>query len=112
MVDFAQVKTAPGPDLLTPDNAVMLFVDHQPQMFFGTGSGDRTAIINSTVGLEGVPLGAGVPDHGGQPGTQQILRDRVRLYPYRVGAVEHGAGHLLGCPPGPPSRRPGSCRGR
>lgn len=29
----------------------MLFVDHQPQMFFGTGSGDRTAIINATVGL-------------------------------------------------------------
>ncbi|MGV9346175.1 hydrolase [Streptomyces spiralis] len=51
MVDFAQVKAAPSPDLLTPDNAVVLFVDHQPQMFFGTGSGDRTAIINSTVGL-------------------------------------------------------------
>ncbi|MEW2619226.1 hydrolase [Streptomyces sp. NPDC048106] len=51
MVDFAQVKAAPSPDLLTPDNAVMLFVDHQPQMFFGTGSGDRTSIINSTVGL-------------------------------------------------------------
>ena len=26
-------------------------MDHQPQMFFGTGSGDRTAIINATVGL-------------------------------------------------------------
>ncbi|MBC2865212.1 hydrolase [Streptomyces mexicanus] len=51
MVDFAQVKAAPSPDLLTPDNAVMLFVDHQPQMFFGTGSGDRTSIINSTIGL-------------------------------------------------------------
>ncbi|UKY48936.1 hydrolase [Streptomyces inhibens] len=45
------VSAAPSPDLLTPDNAVMLFVDHQPQMFFGTGSSDRTAIINSTVGL-------------------------------------------------------------
>ncbi|WP_033218695.1 hydrolase [Kitasatospora phosalacinea] len=51
MIDFAQVKAAPGPDLLTPENAVVLFVDHQPQMFFGTGSGDRTSIINSTVGL-------------------------------------------------------------
>ncbi|MFD0280033.1 hydrolase [Kitasatospora sp. NPDC127111] len=51
MVDFAEVVAAPSPDLLTPDNAVMLFVDHQPQMFFGVGSGDRTAIINSTVGL-------------------------------------------------------------
>ncbi|MFF4161278.1 hydrolase [Streptomyces sp. NPDC001678] len=51
MVDFTQVSATPSPDLLTPDNAVMLFVDHQPQMFFGTGSGDRTAIINATVGL-------------------------------------------------------------
>jgi nicotinamidase-related amidase len=51
MFDAAQVKAAPSADLLTPDNAVMVFVDHQPQMFFGTGSGDRAAIINSTVGL-------------------------------------------------------------
>ncbi|MER6304048.1 hydrolase [Kitasatospora sp. NPDC001539] len=51
MVDFTKVSATPSPDLLTPDNAVVLFVDHQPQMFFGTGSGDRTAIINATVGL-------------------------------------------------------------
>ncbi|MGW3451463.1 hydrolase [Streptomyces sp. NPDC001076] len=51
MVDIAQVTAAPSPDLLTPDNCAVLFVDHQPQMFFGTGSGDRTAIINSTLGL-------------------------------------------------------------
>lgn len=51
MFDIANVKAAPSPDLLTPDNAVMLFVDHQPQMFFGTGSGDRTAIVNATAGL-------------------------------------------------------------
>ncbi|MDQ1006712.1 nicotinamidase-related amidase [Streptomyces sp. V4I23] len=49
--DLDNVSAAPSPDLLTPDNAVMLFVDHQPQMFFGTGSGDRGAIINNTVGL-------------------------------------------------------------
>ncbi|MGW0632377.1 hypothetical protein ACWD27_39370, partial [Streptomyces sp. NPDC002758] len=42
MFNVANVKAAASPDLLTPDNAVMLFVDHQPQMFFGTGSGDRT----------------------------------------------------------------------
>ena len=29
----------------------MLFVDHQPQMFFGVGSGDRQSIVNGTVGL-------------------------------------------------------------
>jgi nicotinamidase-related amidase len=51
MVDIAEVTAAPSPDLLTPDNCAVLFVDHQPQMFFGTGSGDRTAIINATVGL-------------------------------------------------------------
>lgn len=51
MFDINKVQAAPSKDLLTPDNAVMLFVDHQPQMFFGTGSGDRAAIINSTVGL-------------------------------------------------------------
>ncbi|CAL2070844.1 MULTISPECIES: hydrolase [Streptomyces] len=49
--DLDAVTAAPSPDLLTPGNCVFLFVDHQPQMFFGTGSGDRTAIINSTVGL-------------------------------------------------------------
>ncbi|MDX3850808.1 hydrolase [Streptomyces sp. AK02-01A] len=51
MVNISDVTAAPSPDLLTPDNCAVLFVDHQPQMFFGTGSGDRTAIINSTVGL-------------------------------------------------------------
>ncbi|MGW5691899.1 hydrolase [Streptomyces asiaticus] len=51
MVDIDEVTAAPSPGLLTPDNCVVLFVDHQPQMFFATGSGDRTAIINSTVGL-------------------------------------------------------------
>ncbi|MEU1802365.1 hydrolase [Streptomyces sp. NPDC019937] len=51
MADIAEVTATPSPALLTPDNAVMLFIDHQPQMFFGTGSHDRTAIINSAVGL-------------------------------------------------------------
>ncbi|MGW1158020.1 hydrolase, partial [Streptomyces sp. NPDC002513] len=30
MFDIANVQAAPSPDLLTPDNSVMLFVDHQP----------------------------------------------------------------------------------
>ncbi|MFD3588165.1 hydrolase [Streptomyces sp. NPDC058683] len=61
MVDIAQVTAAPSPDLLTPDNCAVLFVDHQPQMFFGTGSGDRTAIINSTLGLAKAAKAFGVP---------------------------------------------------
>ncbi|MFF6888481.1 hydrolase [Streptomyces sp. NPDC012421] len=51
MVDFDTVQAAPSPDLLTPDNAMMLFVDHQPQMFFGAASSDRAGVINATVGL-------------------------------------------------------------
>ncbi|MER5792235.1 hydrolase [Streptomyces sp. NPDC001980] len=61
MVDISQVTATPGPDLLTPDNCAVLFVDHQPQMFFGTGSGDRTAIVNSTLGLAKAAKAFGVP---------------------------------------------------
>ncbi|MFF4425531.1 hydrolase [Streptomyces sp. NPDC001549] len=49
--DLDAVTAAPSRDLLTPDNAMMLFVDHQPQMFFGAASTDRVAVINATVGL-------------------------------------------------------------
>lgn len=53
MTDFdpANVSATPSEALLTPDNCVFLFVDHQPQMFFGTTSHDRQTIINNTVGL-------------------------------------------------------------
>ncbi|MFE7710542.1 hydrolase [Streptomyces sp. NPDC057486] len=51
MVDISEVTAVPSPDLLTPDNCAVLFVDHQPQMFFAAASDDRTAVINSTVGL-------------------------------------------------------------
>ncbi|MFJ5933525.1 hydrolase [Streptomyces sp. NPDC093071] len=61
MFDITQVQAAPSADLITPDNAVMLFVDHQPQMFFGTGSGDRAAIVNATVGLAKAARAFGVP---------------------------------------------------
>jgi nicotinamidase-related amidase len=37
--------------LLTPDNCVVAFIDHQPQMLFGTSNFDRQAIINNTVAL-------------------------------------------------------------
>ncbi|GAA2712072.1 MULTISPECIES: hydrolase [Streptomyces] len=51
MVNFDTVKAVPSADLLTPGNAMMLFVDHQPQMFFGAGSTDRASVVNATVGL-------------------------------------------------------------
>ncbi|MEU6201738.1 hydrolase [Streptomyces sp. NPDC047061] len=61
MPDITTVTATPGPALLTPDNCAVLFVDHQPQMFFGTGSGDRTAIVNSTLGLAKAARAFGVP---------------------------------------------------
>lgn len=30
-----------SPDLLTPDNCQVIFIDHQPQMAFGVASIDR-----------------------------------------------------------------------
>lgn len=32
--------------LLTPDNCAVAFIDHQPQMLFGTSYPDRQSIIN------------------------------------------------------------------
>ena len=37
--------------LLTPDNCAVAFIDHQPQMLFGTANFDRQSIINSVVAL-------------------------------------------------------------
>jgi nicotinamidase-related amidase len=37
--------------LLTPDNCVVAFIDHQPQMLFGVSNFDRQTIINNTVAL-------------------------------------------------------------
>src|SRR5215475_9042548 len=37
--------------LLTPDNCVVAFIDHQPQMLFGTSNFDRQGIINNTTAL-------------------------------------------------------------
>jgi hypothetical protein len=33
--------------LLTPDNCVLVLIDHQSQMLFGVQSRDRTLIINN-----------------------------------------------------------------
>jgi len=37
--------------LLTPDNCVVAFIDHQPQMLFGVANTDRQSLINNTVAL-------------------------------------------------------------
>lgn len=51
MVDIENVKADPATSLLEPHDSVVLLVDHQPQMFFGTTSTDRAGIINAAVGL-------------------------------------------------------------
>ena len=45
------VKAVPSEKLLTPDNTVFLFVDHQPQMFFGVQNADRQLVINAVEGM-------------------------------------------------------------
>jgi nicotinamidase-related amidase len=35
--------------LLTPDNCVVIFIDHQPEMFFGVSSIDRQALLKSVL---------------------------------------------------------------
>ncbi|MEO1576915.1 MAG: isochorismatase family protein, partial [Pseudomonadota bacterium] len=37
------------PDLLTPENSQIIFIDHQPQMAFGVQSIDRQTLKNNTV---------------------------------------------------------------
>ena len=38
-------------ELLNPQNCVVIFIDHQPQMTFGVTSIDRQALTNNVVGL-------------------------------------------------------------
>src|SRR5580765_3461580 len=37
--------------LLTPDNCAVLFIDHQPQMFFGVANIDRQNLLNNVLVL-------------------------------------------------------------
>ena len=37
--------------LLTPDNCAVIFIDHQPQMFFGVSKVDREALLNNVLVL-------------------------------------------------------------
>ena len=59
----AATPTAPkgAHELLTPQNSVLILIDHQPQMAFGVQSHDRTLILNNTVGLAKAAKVFGVP---------------------------------------------------
>src|SRR3989442_13640709 len=37
--------------LLTPDNCAVIFIDHQPQMFFGVANIDRQDLLNNVLVL-------------------------------------------------------------
>ena len=63
--------------LLTPDNCVVAFIDHQPQMLFGISNFDRQSIINSTVALAKATRIFDMPscvDHGR---NQELQRQHV-----------------------------------
>jgi nicotinamidase-related amidase len=49
--DSVQASAQGHFELLTPQNSVLLLVDHQPQMAFGVQSHDRQAIKNNVQGL-------------------------------------------------------------
>src|SRR5215212_1464496 len=59
----AAAPTAPkgAHELLTPQNSILLLIDHQPQMAFGVQSHDRALILNNTVGLAKGAKVFGVP---------------------------------------------------
>ncbi len=41
--------------LLTPGNCAVLFIDHQPQMFFGVANIDRQDLLNNVLVLAILP---------------------------------------------------------
>jgi nicotinamidase-related amidase len=47
--------------LLTPDNCVVTFIDHQPQMLFGVANFDRQTVINNVVGFAKAAKAFNVP---------------------------------------------------
>jgi nicotinamidase-related amidase len=49
------------PELLTPDNCQLIFIDHQPQMAFGVASIDRQQLKNNVVALAKSARVFGIP---------------------------------------------------
>lgn len=46
---------------MTPDNCAVIFIDHQPQLFFGVASIDRQALLNNVLVLAKAAKIFGVP---------------------------------------------------
>src|SRR5918997_3378238 len=60
MSDQPNPKAGPGA-LLTPDNCVLVLIDHQPFQFAGLRSHDTQTVINNVVGLAKCAKAFGVP---------------------------------------------------
>jgi nicotinamidase-related amidase len=50
-VNINDVRSGPARQLINPDESVVVLIDYQPQMFFGTTNADRGEIINAALGL-------------------------------------------------------------
>lgn len=61
MNEMTPLAARSGKGLLTPENCVVALIDLQPQMLFGVGSADRTAIINNNLLLAKAARVFGVP---------------------------------------------------
>lgn len=61
MVNINDVQAVPAKSLLSPQESVLVMIDYQPQMFFGTTNADRGEIINSALGLGKAAKVFGVP---------------------------------------------------
>jgi nicotinamidase-related amidase len=74
--------------LLTPDNCGVVFIDHQPQMFFGVASIDRQALLNNvlllakTAKIFGVPVILTAVESTGFSGN--ITPQLLALFPSQV----------------------------
>jgi nicotinamidase-related amidase len=61
VVNIDDVQAVPAKSLLSPQESVLVMIDYQPQMFFGTTNADRGEIINSALGLGKAAKVFGVP---------------------------------------------------
>jgi nicotinamidase-related amidase len=61
VVNINDVQAVPAKSLLSPQESVLVMIDYQPQMFFGTTNADRGEIINSALGLGKAAKVFGVP---------------------------------------------------
>src|SRR5216117_3198392 len=89
--------------LLTHDNCAVIFIDHQPQMFFGVANIDRQDLLNNVLLLAKAAKIFHVPviltaviSVSTKPGSNGIDEDAARRqFESEVPAelVQHGLGH-------------------